>query len=136
MGRFGYFAAAGAAILGGMVFQGDIDVGSDQHGPGRSIEISSDDDGKSADVDRATKRALAQAVKELVRAEGSLVAAKLDDDTPAAAIKQAEHRRDLAKQAVDRLADDAKAQSRGNRDAVRRNIKDEVRDGVRDAVRS
>ena len=51
-------------------------------------------------------------------------------------IKQAEQRRDLARQAVDRLADDAKAETRSNRDALRENIRDTVREGVRDAVRS
>ena len=66
-----------------------------------------------------------------MRAEGSLVTARLDDQTPAAVIKQAEHRRDLAREAVDRLAADAKAQSRGERDELRDTIRDEVRAAVR-----
>lgn len=136
MGRFGYIAVAGAALVAGMIVQGDINLGSDHDGRDRTVEIISGGDGQSGEIDRATKRALAQAVKELVRAEGSLIAARMDDDMPAAAIKQAERRRDLAKQAVDRIAADAKAESRGNRDALRHNIRDEVREGVRDAVRS
>lgn len=155
VGRFGYFLVAGAAIVGGMVIQGDVDLGSDHDGHDRTVKISTGgddeidrtvdrivdratdkmeirgDDGQAVATDRATKRALAEAVKELVRAEGSLIAARMDDDMPAAAIKQAEQRRDLAKQAVERIANDAKAESRGNRDALRQNIRDEIRDAVR-----
>ena len=160
MGRFGYFMVAGAAIVTGMVVQGDIDFGSDHGGHGRTVEFRSDgdgdidravdrivdratdrieirgDDGEAVVADAATKRALAHAVAELVRAESSLVALKMDDDIPAAVLKQAEQRRDSAKQAVERIAHDAKAGSRGDRDALRQNIRDQVRDDVRSAARS
>ena len=126
-GRIGYLMVAGAAIFTGMVVQGDIDLGSD-HGHGVARDIR---DGDDREIDRATKRAVASAVEELVRAEGSLISARMDDETPAAVIKQAEQRRDLAKQAVERIADDAKAETRGNRDALRQNIRDEIRDAVR-----
>src|SRR6478672_2661457 len=139
--RFAYFLVGAAAIVTGMIVQGDIDLGSHHEGHDRIVKVSSGgdgeidrtidriidratdkieidgDDGRAVATDPATKRALAEAVKELVRAEGSLIAARMDDDTPAAVIKQAEQRRDLAKQAVDRIAADAKAESRGNRDA-------------------
>ena len=154
-GRFAYMLIAGGAVVGGMIFQGDIDlfgdsdqrvasqvtVDRDEDAVDRVIDrvadkmVVVDGDGETADIDPATKRALAEAVAELVRAEGSLIAAKLDDDMPDAAIKQAEQRRDLAKQAVDRLADNAKAETRGNRDALKQNMRDEVRDGAREAVR-
>jgi hypothetical protein len=154
-GRLAYFLVGGAAIVTGMVVQGDVDLGSDHVGHDRIVRISSGsdgeidrtvdrivdratdkieidgDDGQAVATDPATKRALAEAVKELVRAEGSLIAARMDDDMPATAIKQAEQRRDLAKQAVDRIANDAKAESRGNRDALRQKIRDEVRAAVR-----
>ena len=128
MGRFGYFLVGGAAIFAGMVVQGDVDLGTDHDGHDRIVKSR---DGADGEIDRATKRALASAVEELVRAEGSLISARMDDETPAAVIKQAEQRRDAAKQAVERLADDAKAESRGNRDALRQNIRDEIRDAVR-----
>ena len=154
-GRFAYLLIAGGAVFGGMIFQGDIDlfgdsdqrvtshvtVDRDDDAVDRVIDRVADkmvvrgDDGETADVDPATKRALAEAVAELVRAEGSLIVAKLDDDMPDAAILQAEQRRDLAQQAVDRLADNAKAETRGNRDALKQNIRDDVREGARDAVR-
>jgi hypothetical protein len=154
-GRFAYFLVGGAAIVTGMIVQGDIDLGSDHQGHNRIVKVSSGgdgeidrtvdrivdratdkividgDDGRVFATDPATKRALAEAVKELVRAEASLIAARMDDDMPAAAINQAEQRRDLAKQAVDRIANDAKADTRGNRDALRQNIRDEVRGAVR-----
>ena len=159
-GRIGYLMVAGAAIFTGMVVQGDINLGSDHAGHGVAKDIRDGDDGeidrvverivdratnkieirgdggKTAETDPATKRALAAAVAELVRAEGSLITAKLDDDMPAAAIEQAEQRRNLAKQAVERIAANAKAGTRGNRDALRQNIRDDVRESVRDAVRS
>lgn len=154
-GRLAYFLVGGAAIFTGMIVQGHIDFGSNHEAHDRIVKVGSGgdgeidrtvdrivdratdkieidgDDGQAVATDPATKRALAEAIKELVRAEGSLIAARMDDDMPAAAIKQAEQRRDLAKQAVDRIAADAKAESRGNRDALRQNIRDEVRDAVR-----
>lgn len=160
MGRFGYFAVAGSALVAGMVVQGDIDLGSDPDGRDRAVDVVRDrdgkidrtvdrivdratdrieiraDDGRPVATDRATRRALAEAVKELVRAESSLIAAKMNDALPPAAIKQAEHRRDLARQAVERITDDAKAESRGDRDALRKSIRDEVRAEIRDALRN
>lgn len=150
-GRFGYFLVGAAAIFTGMVVQGDVHLGSGHQrivrvsGPDREIDRAVDrivdratdkieidgDDGQPVAADPATKRALADAVKELVRAEGSLIAARMDDNTPGAAIRQAEQRRDLAKQAVERIANDAKAESRGNREALRQDIRDEVRAAVR-----
>ena len=145
-GRFVHFLIAGAAIVGGMITQGDIDLGmhQDDGEVDRTVDrivdretdkivIRSED--KRVAVNPATKHALAAAVAELVRAEGSLITARLDEDLPAAVIKQAEQRRDLAKEAVERIADDAKAETRDNRE-LRQNIRDDVRDEIRDAVRS
>jgi hypothetical protein len=154
-GRFAYFLIAGGAIVGGMVLQGDISF--DDHdadievaqallsGNEREIDRKVDriidrethnmtvrhEVDQPGAIDAANKRALSAAVAELVRAEGSLITAKLNDDMPAAAIKQAEERRDAARQAVERLSADVKSESRGNRDALRQNIRDTVRDAVR-----
>ncbi len=158
-GRLVHFLVAGAAIFRGMVIQGDIDLESElgDHEAARPASqvdrrvdrrvdrivdratrkmVVRGEDGQTVEPDAATKRALAAAVAELIRAEGRLVTAKLDDETPATAIEQAEQRRDLARETVERIADDARAETRGNRDALRQNIRDEVREGARDAVRS
>jgi hypothetical protein len=148
-GRFAHFLVAGAAIVGGMIYQGDVnlDIDSDRHG---TVKVHSAGDesvierevakvvtqeGETVATDAATKRALSEAVAELVRAEGGLIAARLDDETPAAAITQAEQRRDAARQTVDRLADDVRSKTR-DRDSLRQNARDQVRESVREAVRS
>ena len=140
MERFGYFALSGAAIFAGMVVQGDVDFDFGNDGHERTAERSDRRSDRAVDriVDRNvkiqsadTERALAEAVAELVRAQGSLVAVRMDDEIPSEVIKQAEHRRDLARQAVERIADQAKAESRATRDARRENIRDEIRDAVR-----
>jgi hypothetical protein len=149
-GRFAHFLIAGGAIVGGMIYQGDLelDVGSADHkvvkvrhgGDGATIDRQGagaevrGKDGQAMASDPATRRALSEAVAELVRAEGSLVAARLDDETPAAAIRQAERRRDLARQSVDRLAEAASTETRGDRDDLRRTIRDEIRQGLRESV--
>jgi hypothetical protein len=153
-GRFAYFLIAGGAIVGGAILQGDISFNPDRHdvrvaravisGDERAIERSFDraidretiavrgkDDRTDGDLDPATKRALSGAVAELVRAEASLISAKLDDGMPESALKQIEQRRDIARQAVERLADDAKASSQSDRDALREDIRESVRAAVR-----
>ena len=158
-GRFAYFMIAGGALVGGAILQGDLSFNPDEHEVGvaraiisgneRDIERSVDravdravdgeritvqagDERRDGDLDPAMKRALSGAVAELVRAEASLISAKLDDNMPAAAVKQAEERRDSARDAVERIADQAKAASKEDRDALR----DDIRATVRDAVRS
>lgn len=153
-GRVAYFVMAGAALIGGMFMQGDLKfgdhrddfeiakavIGGDDREIDRTVARIVDRETESAvvrgeaeaeDIDPAAKAALTQAVAELVRAEGSLITARMDDDMPAEAIKQAEQRRDFARQAVERLSDDVKAESRGNRAALRANIRDSVRTAVR-----
>lgn len=159
-GRFAYFLIAGGAIIGGMFAQGDLSFDDDraEHAArpalldrddrkfdravdriverGASKMVIRSDEGQTVEADPAMKRALAAAIAELVRAEGSLITARLDDEMPAAVIEQAERRRNAARQAVERISEDAKAETRANRDAVRQRLRDEVREGVRDAVRS
>ena len=160
MGRIGAVLIAGAAIVAGMVVQGDVNIG-DEIGDHDSVRVERADRGErdlgrrvDRIVDRATRgidsrgdddvpieqnpvirRQMVGAIAELLRAEASLAMAKSDEHLPAAALKQAEHRRDLAHQAVDRLADEAKAVSRDDREEIRDNIREEVRDAVRDGVR-
>ena len=147
-GRLIHFLVAGAAVFGGMVLQGDVDFDSDggdhdearversERGPAPTAERIAirDADGKPVEGDEAIKRALAAAVAELVRAEGSLVAARFDDNVSDATIEQAEQRRDKADEAVDRLADELRAQSRRDRDSNPQQVRETIRDSVREAV--
>ncbi len=163
-GRFVHFLVAGAAIVAGMAVQGDIDLGMHPDDReidrrvdriiGREVDRTADRtvdrivdratdkieirgrDGETVEADPATRRALAAAVAELVRAEGSLAVAKVGDNMPETVIEQAEQRRNLARKAVERIADDARAEARRERDARPQKVRDEVRDAVRSAVRS
>lgn len=152
-GRFVYLLVAGAAIAGGMALQGDLKFNqherearvsqaraSDQGEVERRVERSAErrearearDEAREAERrEQIVERQIADAVAELVRAEGGLISAKLDDNIPAAALKQAEARRDAARDAVERLSDEAKAASADDRDALRESIRDSVRDAVR-----
>jgi len=156
-GRFGYLLIGGAALFAGMVVQGDIDFHDDDVVIHRSVKSdrAEPDIDRRIDriVDRATEKieirgengrnavetptegTLAAAIAELVRAEGSLITARMDDDLPASTIKQIEQRRDAARQDVDRIAKDVRARSRDDRDALRQEIRDDVRETIRDAVR-
>jgi len=152
-GRLVYLLIGGAAVVGGMFVQGDLGDNGDEVdrevarvatiaqniGVNWSVDSKIDavgvSDGDEVAIDATRKRALSEAVAELVRAEGSLITARLDDEMPTA-VRQAEQRRDAARQAVDRLAEDVRAETRGNRDALRQNIRDDVREGVRSAIRS
>lgn len=160
-GRIVWIGIAGAALVTGMVVQGDVDIGSElgDHGDDvrveRSVRVDRDLNRRiDRIIDRATRgidsrgaddkpieenpvirRQMAGAIAEYLRAEVSLATAKSDDKLPKAALDQAEQRRDAARLAVDRLADEAKAVSRDDRDEIRENLRDEVRDAVRDAVR-
>jgi hypothetical protein len=151
---------AGAAIFAGMVVQGDVDIG-DEIGDHDSARVERSDRGdrdlgRRVDriVDRATRgidsrgdddvpiernpvirRPMVGAIAELLRAEASLAIAQGDEKLPKEALAQAEKRRDLAREAVDRLADEAKAVSRDDREEIRDNLREEIRDAVREGVR-
>jgi hypothetical protein len=145
-GRFVYLLVAGAAVAGGMALQGDLKFNQDEREARVSHARASDQGEVERRVERSAERREAReserreqiverqnadAVAELVRDEGSLISAKLDDNIPAAALKQAEARRDAARDAVERLSDEAKAASADDRDALRESIRDSVRDAVR-----
>ena len=159
-GRFVSLLIGGAAIVAGMAVQGDLDIGDDSSDRGEArVEHSERADRKfdrrvDRIVDQATRgidsrgdddvpieenpvirRHMVGAIAELLRAEASLATAQNDDKLPKAALEQVEKRRDAAKLAVDRLADEAKAVSRDDRNEIRENLREEVRDAVRDGVR-
>lgn len=142
-GRFFYLMIAGAAVVGGMYLQGDIDFNSEEDRATVAQARLGRDDVKverrvareeARQIERreqVIEREIGDAVAELVRAEGRLISAKLDEDMPAAAIRQAEERRNAARDAVERLSNEAKAASAGDRDALRESIRDSVREAVR-----
>ena len=157
-GRLRYFLIGGAAIFAGMVVQGDVDL-EDELDDHQTVRIESADRGDfDSRIDRIVDRAthgidsrgeddrpieqnpairaqMIGAISEMIRAEVSLAKAEKDKDLPKSALEQAQKRRDAAKLAVDRLADEAKAVSRDDREEIRDNLRDEVRDAVRDGVR-
>lgn len=152
-GRLAYMAMCGAAILGGMALQGDLNFNDRDES---RIEVSRVDRTVDRSVDRtadraversvaraeqhqreaAVRSAMSAAIAELARAEGNLISLKIDEQVPAAVIRQAEDRRNAARAAVDQIAADARADTNADRDALREQIRDEVRQGIRDAVRS
>lgn len=159
-GRFVSLLIGGAAIVAGMAVQGDLDIGDDSNDRGEARVERSERAERKFDrrvdriVDRATRgidsrgdddvpieenpvirRHMVGAIAELLRAEVNLATAQNDDKLPKAALEQVEKRRDAAKLAVDRLADEAKAVSRDDREEIRENLREEVRDAVRDGVR-
>lgn len=158
MGRLGALLVGGAALFAGMVVQGDVDLDDDdvvvhrvEKGDRNERDIdrrvdriidratrgidSRGDDDQPIEQNPVTRRAMAGTIAEYLRAEASLAVAQNDKNLPKAALAQAERRRDAAREAVDRLADEAKAVSRDDRDEIRDNLRDEVRDAVRDGVR-
>lgn len=159
MGRFGALLVGGAALFAGMVVQGDVDLDDDDVVVVERSERGDRSDrdlGRRVDriIDRSTRgidsrgdndqpieqnpvirRQMAGTIAEYLRAEASLAIARDDKDLPKAALAQAEQRRNAAREAVDRLADEARAVSRDDREEIRDNLRDEIRDAVRDGIR-
>lgn len=99
-------------------------------------------DGREIEVPPETKRALANAVGELVEAEADLAFARIGDDDEEA-VKDATARRIAARREVDRLKAEIKGYQRAAnsekgelRDQIQREIREDVRESVRGAVRS
>jgi hypothetical protein len=147
------------AVFAGMIVQGDVDL-DDELGDNDRRHIVIPDKIGQADsdldrridriVDRATRRidvrdgdektiesdpamrsALVGAAIELARAEVSLAKARNDDNLPEAAVEQVEQRRDLAREAVERIANETRSDSRSDRDRLRDTIREEIRSAVR-----
>jgi hypothetical protein len=160
--RLFWIGIAGLALLTGMVLQDGTRMWSWASDSGisaraeRSIEARVDaaidrsidrmevvdSDGRAVPAGADARRAFADAVGELVKAESDLAMVKIRDgaaDEMATAIA----RRDAARAEVDRLktamkADDRAAAAPGAEDSrkIEQSIRDEVREAVRDAVRN
>ena len=158
LSRIFWIGLAGIALVAGMILQdGRGMISWDDSGDHKqSVETRVDaaidrsfakmqvvgSDGEEIDVPTETKRALANAVAELVRAEADLAVTRIGDEDDGK-IRAAEARRTQARAEVDRLKAEierlGKAPARDS-DAitaeVRQQIREEVRAEIRDAVRN
>ena len=94
-------------------------------------------DGEEIDVPAEAKRALADAVGRLVKAETELALLRVRE-ADKKEIEAATVRRDRARAEVETLKsriERQKATSDGKRDAIRDQIRDDIRDDIRDTVR-
>ncbi|HET9335269.1 MAG TPA: hypothetical protein VFO12_02550 [Sphingomicrobium sp.] len=99
-------------------------------------------DGEEIDVPAKTKRAMADAVGRLVKAEADLAMARVGEDDQEA-MQAAQARRDQARADVDRLKAeirDFERAAQGEHDAlreeIRRDVGEDIRASVREAVRN
>jgi hypothetical protein len=155
LSRIFWIGLAGIALIGGMVLQNgifwddDTEISSTtertiEDKVDRAIDRSFDkmtvmgSDGEEVDVPAETKRAMASAVAELVKAETDLAVARVGEDDEEA-IKAAQARRAKARAEVERLEVEIRkldGATANDRDAIREQIKREVQEDVREAVRS
>jgi hypothetical protein len=158
LSRIFWIGIAGIALVGGIILQGGSGIfswGDDadhQRSVAQRIETKVDAaidrsfdkmevvtvDGKQIDVPPETKRALAGAVGELVKAETDRAMLKVRDASEQE-IDAADARVDRARADVDRLKDQIEQQKDvaiDQRDAIREQIREDVRETVRDAVRN
>jgi hypothetical protein len=161
LSRIFWIGVAGIALIAGMALQdgdhifswgdhSDISVQTDRSIDARverAIESSFDKmtvvsvDGREIDVPSKTKRAMAEAVGRLVKAETDMAFARVGDDDEKE-LQAATARRDQAQADVDRLEAEIKGYERAAngenkavREQIRREIREDVRDTVRDAVK-
>ena len=158
LSRLFWIALAGLALIGGMILQSDGGIFSwgDHRDISAKVDESVEDridkaidrsfdqldaidsNGKEIDVPAETKRAMADAVGRLVKAEANLALARATDGSDEE-MAAAQSQRNKARADVDRLEAQIRALDRtasGESDAVREQIKREVREDVREAVRS
>ena len=157
LSRLMWISVAGIALIAGMAVQdGDWIFGRDDHREmsvkaDRSVEARVDraiergfekmeltsSDGREIDVPADTKRAMADAVGRLVKAETALAMARIGEDDDEA-IQAAQARSKRARADVDRLKAEIKDIERAagsDRDALREEIRREIRDDVSASVR-
>jgi hypothetical protein len=162
LSRILWILAAGAALVGGIVMQdGDSlfswtdrheismhDGRPDEDRVRRAIDHGFDKmqvmdaDGEEIELPDDMKRALAEAVGRLVKAETDLAIARIGDDDEQK-VASAQVRRNQARADVDRMKAHIRNFERSSarehdalRDEIRREIREDVRDTVRDAVQS
>ena len=153
LSRIFWIGIAGIAIVAGMIIQNGRGIlswgdGSD-HSRSQRIESRVDaaidrsvdrmqivgSDGEEIDVPAEAKRALADAVGRLVKAETELALLRVRE-VDKKEIEAATVRRDRARAEVETLKshiERQKALSDGKRDAIRDQIRDDIRDTVRGA---
>jgi hypothetical protein len=160
LSRIFWISVAGIALIAGIAVQDGDSIFSWSHDRDvsakteraveerveRAIEGSFDKmpvvvaDGREIEVPAETKRAMAAAVGELVKAEADFALAHVGEDDDEA-LRKASARRDQARREVDRLKTEiqdferaASSENDARREQIRREIREEVRDSVRDAV--
>jgi uncharacterized protein with von Willebrand factor type A (vWA) domain len=157
LSRIFWIGLAGLALIGGMILQGGGSIfswgdhreisakveGSIEDRVDRAIDRSFDkmqvqgSDGREVDVPAETKRAMAGAVAELVKAEADLAVAKVSEGSEEE-LNAARARREKARAEVDRLEEQLRRIDRaspGDREALREQIKREVQEDIRATVR-
>jgi hypothetical protein len=162
LSRLLWIGIAGAALIAGIALQDGNSMFGWSHNSHvsaktdrsidarveRAIEGSFDkmqvvgSDGREVDVPAETKRALANAVGRLLKAEADMAIARVGDDDEEA-MREASARRDQARREVDRLKAEIKGYERAAQgengalhEQIRREIREDVRDTVRETVRS
>ena len=157
LSRIFWVGLAGIALVTGMVLQNgdemlawtgytDLSASAEQAAEtkvDRALDRSFDRmevvgaDGRELDVSAETKRAMASAVGELVKAETNLALLRIGDESEREVLA-ADARRDRARAEVDRLKAAIEAQDRAgpqDRDQVREQIRTEIREDIRATVR-
>ncbi len=154
LSRIFWVGIAAVALLTGIVLQdGDrffradrgIDIGIDRaidrtvdHAVDGSFDGMQvmDADGNEIDVPTETKRALGEAVAQLVKAKADLAILKVrdasDEEIAAAEVRSAQARAEVDRLKVEIRGEDQAA----DRDAIRAEVRREIRDTVREAVRN
>ena len=159
LSRIMWISVAGLALIAGMALQndwafgwGDEDRISErterqiEEKIDRALDRSFDQmtvvqsDGREVDVPAATKRAMAAAVSELVKAETDLAMARIGEDNDKD-VRAATARRDKARAEVDRLKlefERIERTAQGNNEArqeqIQREVREDIRAEIRDAV--
>lgn len=156
LSRIFWIGLAGIALIGGMILQnGGFLFGWDDHDASAKVERSIEErvdraidrsfdnidvqgaHGHDIDVPAETKRAMASAVAELVKAETDLAVAKIAEGSDEE-LKAARARREKARAEVDRMEEQIRKldeASPSERNALREQIKREVQKDVRESVK-
>ena len=162
LSRIFWISLAGIALVGGMILQGGGGIFSwgDDAQISEKVEQTIEDrvehaidtsfdrmtvvssDGEEIDVPAATKRAMAGAVGELVKAETDLALADIGESSDEA-MAAARLRREKARAEVDRLEAEIKgyggakaSDGAATSEQIKQEIRDDVRETVREAVRN